>query len=32
MAIRIGVVGIGFMGKTHIGIYLKNKRAQLVAY
>ena len=32
MAIRVGVVGIGFMGKTHIGIYLKNKRAQLVAY
>ncbi|MGD0090717.1 MAG: Gfo/Idh/MocA family oxidoreductase [Planctomycetota bacterium] len=32
MAIRVGVLGIGFMGKAHVGIYAKEKRAQLVAY
>ncbi|HYG75891.1 MAG TPA: Gfo/Idh/MocA family oxidoreductase [Planctomycetota bacterium] len=32
MAIRVGVVGIGFMGKTHIGIYAKNKKAKLHGY
>lgn len=30
--IRVGVVGIGFMGKTHMGIYARNKRAKLTAY
>jgi predicted dehydrogenase len=32
MAIRVGVVGIGFMGKTHIGIHARNKRAKVVGY
>jgi len=32
MAIRVGVVGIGFMGKAHVGIWAKEKRAQLVAF
>jgi len=32
MAIRVGLVGIGFMGKTHADIYLKNKKARLVAF
>jgi predicted dehydrogenase len=32
MAVRVGVVGVGFMGKTHLGIYAKNKRAIVTAY
>ena len=32
MTIRVGVVGMGFMGKTHMKIYSNNKRAKLVAY
>jgi predicted dehydrogenase len=32
MAIRVGVVGIGFMGKTHIGIYARNRRAKVTGY
>jgi len=32
MAIRVGVVGVGFMGKTHIGIYARNKKAKVTAY
>jgi len=31
MAVRVGVVGLGFMGKTHLGFHLKNPRAQVVA-
>ncbi len=30
--VRVGVAGIGFMGRTHMGIYLKNPRAELTAY
>jgi predicted dehydrogenase len=29
--IRIGIIGLGFMGKTHYGIYAKNPEAQVVA-
>lgn len=29
--IRIGLIGLGFMGKTHYGIYEKNPEAQVVA-
>ncbi len=29
--IRIGIIGLGFMGKTHYGIYEKNPEAQVVA-
>jgi predicted dehydrogenase len=29
--IRIGIIGLGFMGKTHYGIYDKNPEAQVVA-
>ena len=32
MAIRVGVIGIGFMGKTHISIYSKNPRSKVVAF
>lgn len=32
MPVRVGVVGIGFMGKTHVDIHLKNGKAQLVAF
>ncbi|MCY3021286.1 MAG: Gfo/Idh/MocA family oxidoreductase [Planctomycetota bacterium] len=32
MAIRVGVVGIGFMGKAHIGIHARNPRAKVVAF
>ncbi|MCZ7644164.1 MAG: Gfo/Idh/MocA family oxidoreductase [Planctomycetota bacterium] len=32
MSTRIGLLGIGFMGKTHADIYLKNSKAKLVAY
>jgi predicted dehydrogenase len=32
MAIRVGVVGVGFMGRTHMGVYLKDKRAELTAF
>ena len=32
MAVRVGVLGIGFMGKTHLEIHLKNPKAKLVAY
>ena len=31
MPVRVGVVGVGFMGKTHIGIHAKNKRAKITA-
>ena len=31
MPVRVGVIGLGFMGRTHIGIHLKNKKAKLVA-
>ena len=29
--IRIGIIGLGFMGKTHYGVYEKNPEAQVVA-
>jgi predicted dehydrogenase len=29
--IRIGIIGLGFMGKTHYGIYARNPEAQVVA-
>jgi predicted dehydrogenase len=29
MAIRVGVVGLGFMGRTHLSIYAKNKRCKI---
>ncbi len=29
--IRIGIIGLGFMGKTHYGIYDKNPEARVVA-
>jgi predicted dehydrogenase len=32
MAIRVGIVGIGFMGKAHVGIWAKEKRAKIVAF
>ena len=32
MAIRVGVIGLGFMGRTHLDIHLNNPRAQLTAY
>lgn len=32
MSIRVGLVGVGFMGKTHADIHLKNPRAQFVAF
>ncbi|GMV81594.1 MAG: dehydrogenase [Planctomycetota bacterium] len=32
MSIRVGLVGIGFMGKTHADIYLKSSKAELVAF
>lgn len=32
MTIKVGVVGVGFMGKTHTDIYLKTPHAQLVAF
>jgi len=32
MTIRVGVLGIGFMGRTHVGIHAKEKRAQVVAF
>lgn len=32
MSIRVGIVGVGFMGKTHADIYLKNSKAKLVAF
>jgi predicted dehydrogenase len=32
MPVRVGVVGCGFMGKTHLGIYAKNKRAIVTAF
>jgi predicted dehydrogenase len=32
MAIRVGVLGIGFMGRTHVGIHGKEKRARVVAF
>jgi predicted dehydrogenase len=32
MAVKTGVIGLGFMGKTHLGFHLKNPRAQLVAF
>jgi len=31
MPVRVGVVGLGFMGKTHLGIHAKNKRARITA-
>ena len=31
MAIRVGLLGLGFMGKMHMSIYAKNKDAELVA-
>ena len=31
MPVRVGVVGLGFMGRTHIGIYSKNKRSKITA-
>lgn len=31
MPVRVGVVGLGFMGRTHIGIYSKNKKARITA-
>jgi predicted dehydrogenase len=30
MSIRVGVVGLGFMGRTHLSIYAKNKRCNVV--
>ena len=32
MTVKVGVVGLGFMGKTHLGIHLKNQRAKVTAY
>jgi predicted dehydrogenase len=32
MAVRVGIVGVGFMGKTHLGIYLNNKKAKVTAF
>jgi predicted dehydrogenase len=32
MAVRVGIIGIGFMGKTHLGIHLNNKKAKVTAY
>jgi predicted dehydrogenase len=29
--IRIGIIGLGFMGKTHYGVYDRNPEAQVVA-
>ena len=29
--IRIGIIGLGFMGKTHYGVYERNPEAQVVA-
>jgi predicted dehydrogenase len=29
--IRIGIIGLGFMGKTHYGVYEKNPEARVVA-
>jgi predicted dehydrogenase len=29
--IRVGIIGLGFMGRTHYGIYEKNPEAQVVA-
>jgi predicted dehydrogenase len=31
MPVRVGVVGLGFMGKTHLGIHAKNKHACITA-
>ena len=32
MAIRVGVIGLGFMGRTHLDIHLNNPRAEVTAY
>jgi len=32
MPVRVGLVGVGFMGKTHADIYLKNRNTKLVAF
>ncbi|MFH0939050.1 MAG: Gfo/Idh/MocA family oxidoreductase [Planctomycetota bacterium] len=32
MTVKVGVIGLGFMGKTHLGFHLKNPRAQIVAF
>ena len=32
MAFRVGVIGLGFMGRTHLDIHLNNPRAQVTAY
>ena len=32
MTVRVGIVGVGFIGKTHADIYLKNSKAKLVAF
>lgn len=32
MAVRVGVIGLGFMGRTHLDIHLNNPRAELTAY
>jgi predicted dehydrogenase len=32
MAVRVGIVGLGFMGKQHLDIYLANPKAQVVAF
>jgi predicted dehydrogenase len=32
MAIRVGIAGVGFMGKTHMSVYAEDKRAQVTAF
>jgi len=32
MAVRVGVIGLGFMGRTHLDIHLNNPRAEVTAY
>ncbi|MFQ6047732.1 MAG: Gfo/Idh/MocA family protein [Phycisphaerae bacterium] len=29
--VKVGICGLGFMGRTHFGIYLRNPKAQVVA-
>ena len=31
MTVKVGVIGLGFMGKTHLGFHLANKQARVVA-
>jgi len=32
MTIRVGMLGVGFMGRTHVGIHAKDKRVQVAAF